>query len=291
VDAEAKTWPGVQELCFLRLIGTIWPTSDKKHAVVTPTRLLMGAYLGLCRVRDLKDMASGLFLCTLFLQFEVLSKRLVPEAVNFVANAVLHMAPHRFRLGGQGDKDARAGGDDVDGTAARLPLPGCFPCPDLGADRCKSLKLNLAKSQGLTIGKPDLVGALLQQRAQDGDDEQIKVDLLGLALELVGRFADMYKGLDGFIELYEPIQAVLEGVEAAKMPAAYQVKKDLTFSLSARLLLFLLIRAWLYGTGTIGICGGHSNPSAQIFAPSPEATAVTRAQADSDSELCSQVRD
>jgi hypothetical protein len=42
----------------------------------------------------------------------------------------------------------------------------------------------------------------------------------------------MYKGLDGFIELYEPIKAVLEGVDAGKMPVAYQVKKDFDFSLA-----------------------------------------------------------
>lgn len=36
-----------------------------------------------CGVRSSQDIASGLFLTTLILQFEELSKRFVPEAVNF----------------------------------------------------------------------------------------------------------------------------------------------------------------------------------------------------------------
>ncbi|KAJ7893444.1 hypothetical protein B0H14DRAFT_891548 [Mycena olivaceomarginata] len=60
------------------------------------------------RVRSLADIASGLFLCTLALQFEVqLSKRLVPEAVNFAVNSVLHLAPY--------------GWADVRGAAGRVP--------------------------------------------------------------------------------------------------------------------------------------------------------------------------
>ncbi len=47
LDPEAKTWPGLQELSLLRVIGQIWPTSDMNHHVVSPARLLIGAYLGL----------------------------------------------------------------------------------------------------------------------------------------------------------------------------------------------------------------------------------------------------
>ena len=39
-----------------------------KHAVVGPARYLMGAYLALPRIRSLADIASGLFVCSLFLE-------------------------------------------------------------------------------------------------------------------------------------------------------------------------------------------------------------------------------
>ena len=66
LSPSSKTFPGVPELILLRVLGGIWSTSDMKHAVVGPARYLMGAYLGLSRVRSLADIASGLFLCTLF---------------------------------------------------------------------------------------------------------------------------------------------------------------------------------------------------------------------------------
>ncbi len=124
-DDTAKTWPGLPELSLLRVIGRVWSTSDMNHHVISPARLLMASYLGLCRVRSLQDIASGLFLCTLFLQYEEFSKRLVPEAVNFLLNSVLHLAPHSFQDEGS--------------------LPGTFPTPDFRSERCLPLALRKAK--------------------------------------------------------------------------------------------------------------------------------------------------
>ncbi len=102
LNPESKTWPGLPELTLLRVIGALWPTSDLNHVVISPARILMGSYLGLCRVRSFADLASGLFLCTLFLQYESLSKRFVPEAINFVINAVLHLVPKGYVQGTRG---------------------------------------------------------------------------------------------------------------------------------------------------------------------------------------------
>jgi nucleolar protein 14 len=68
LDSSSKTFPRHAELALLRVLGAIWSTSDMKHVVVGPARYLMGTYLGLGRVRDLKDVTSGLYLCTLFIQ-------------------------------------------------------------------------------------------------------------------------------------------------------------------------------------------------------------------------------
>ncbi|KAK0444311.1 nucleolar protein 14 [Armillaria borealis] len=187
LNLEAKTWPGLPELSLLRIIGIAWSTSDLNHAVVSPTRVLMGAYLGLARVRSLADIASGLFLCSLFLQFEKLSKRLVPEAVNFVTNAVLHLAPNSY-------EDASA-------------LPGSFPSPDFRSELSGSFTIQ--HSTGSPPGqKVDLLEVLVAGSANEGT----KFGLLSVALDLVARFAEMYKGLEGFVELYEPISTILKHI-------------------------------------------------------------------------------
>jgi nucleolar protein 14 len=196
-NLESRTWPGMGELSILRVIGQLWPTSDLHHAVVSPTRVLMGAYLGLCRIRTLSDIASGLFLCTLWLQYEALSKRLVPEAINFLLNALLSLAPHAFQ-------------------SAEV-LPGSFPSPDFRSEGSSGLTLKRSK-QPLLPQKPNLPELL------KGDStEQTKSDLLALTISLLERFIEMYKGLDGYIELFGPAKQVLEGIERKRLHESIRV--------------------------------------------------------------------
>lgn len=198
-EYDSKTWPGLSELSFLRVVGLIWPTSDLNHHVASPARLLMGSYLGLCRVRSLQDITSGLFLCTLFLQYEQLSKRLVPEAINFLINSLLHLAPNRFE-------------DEAS-------LPGSFPAPDFKSVRCIGLVLG-KKSKKCELQKPDLPKLLGDDMAED----QAKVDLLGLAVDLLGQYADLYKSLEAFVELYEPVSTLLNGIKRDALPATLSTK-------------------------------------------------------------------
>ncbi|CDO73803.1 hypothetical protein BN946_scf185015.g132 [Trametes cinnabarina] len=216
VYPEAKTWPGLPELSLLRVIGQLWPTSDMNHAVISPARLLMGAYLGLCRVRSLQDIASGLFLCSLFMHYEKLSKRLVPEAMNFLVNSVLHLSPHFY-------KDAAS-------------IPGSFPLQDFKTSMTSMLSVDAKKAKELTLGKPDLAQCL------SGEDfsEQQKVDLLGLALELLARYADMYKGVEGFIELYTPIHEILGAVQSSSLPSDLASRVQSLQDTLGRLLKFAL---------------------------------------------------
>lgn len=205
LNPESKTWPGVPELSLLRIIGFTWSTSDLHHTVVSPARLIMGSYLGLCRVRSLRDIASGLFLSTLVLQFEALSKRFVPEATNFLTNVVLHLAPHRY--------------DEVG------DLPGSFPAPDFKSELCRGLTLHGKTRKALITRKPDLNGLM----NADMDDDQAKVDLLSVTFDLLDKYADLYKGIAGFIELFEPILSILEHVEMKKLFEGHKVSSHLSF--------------------------------------------------------------
>ncbi|KAG6902471.1 hypothetical protein C0995_016333 [Termitomyces sp. Mi166 len=215
LDPEAKTWPGLSELTLLRIIGSTWSTSDLNHAVVSPTRVLLGAYLGLGRVRSLSDIASGLFLCTLFLQYEEFSKRLVPEAINFLTNTVLHLAPHHY-------------------YKTVVSLPGSFPSPDFRSDLCRPLVLK-TKAQSKVVPRKANLTALFDLGEPT---EQAKVDLLSLALGLLGKYADMYKSLEGFIELYGPILEILKHVDTAHLAEALQTQMTALSNSLGRLLKF-----------------------------------------------------
>lgn len=79
-NPQSRTLPGAPELVLLRLLGSVWSTSDFSHPVVAPAVLLMGQYLGHGRVRRLRDLASGLMLCSLVAQASLLLQITWPAA-------------------------------------------------------------------------------------------------------------------------------------------------------------------------------------------------------------------
>lgn len=113
----------------------------------------------------------------------------MPEAINFLLNTVLHLAPHEF-------EDAES-------------VPGSFPCPDFKSDLCRRLRISKKASKSLAPEPPNLISLL--SRENDRLD-QAKVDLLSTAFDLLVKFADMYKGLEGFIELFQAVLDVLSGL-------------------------------------------------------------------------------
>jgi nucleolar protein 14 len=214
LELGARTWPGPAELSLLRTIGVIWSSSDMSHPVISPARLLMGAYLGLCRVRSLTDITSGLFLSSTFLQYEELSKRLVPEAINFSINAVLHLAPSSLK-----------------NVAS---IPGSFPSPDFRSDLCTPLAIDVKKSKHLNFRTPNLHQLLTDDHYQ----EQDKLDLLGLAFRLLDRFSEMYKSLDGFIELYQPVLDILAKLDVTRLSEGVRTQASSLQDKLTRLLKF-----------------------------------------------------
>lgn len=212
-NPEAKIWPGTSELVLLRMIGIIWPTSDLNHAVVSPTRILMGAYLGLGRVRSLSDVASGLFLCTLFLQYESLSKRFVPEATDFLVNALLHLAPANYK--------------------SVSPPPESFARSDFRWEACGSLPLRATKPTPKP-GKADFTMLLTLEEPS----EQAKVDLLALTLDLLVKFIELYKGLDGFVELCDPMLEIAQYLDTKIWSKELNLRHSNLVDMLTRLLKF-----------------------------------------------------
>lgn len=197
-DDHAKTWPGIPEFVLLRVLGALWPTSDMRHAVVSPARLLMGSYLGLCKIRSFADAASGLCLCTLFLQYENRSNRLIPEAINFLIDAVRSLSLRR---------------SDTTGPVRSAP----FPLRHNFGPLC--VLNDTATARMISMNRPDLVSVI----SDKGNKVQTNVDLLGLAVDLLAQFAELYKALEGFVELYEPVLQILCDVDSDVLCPVLQV--------------------------------------------------------------------
>lgn len=134
------------------------------------------------------------------MQYEAISKKIIPEALNFLGISILSLAPASL---------------DLD------PVPGSFPLGQILKALSTQLQSKVAKD--MDINKPDLV-ELLQASSMIGEDaEQAKLDLLGLALDLIGRFAEYYEESAAFIELFQPFFEIVFSLSTAKVPASLKV--------------------------------------------------------------------
>jgi nucleolar protein 14 len=77
--------PTPGDLALLTAIGSIYPTSDHFHQVVTPAITLMARWMGLTTPASAKDVATGAYIGTLCLQYQALSKRYIPELIRYTA--------------------------------------------------------------------------------------------------------------------------------------------------------------------------------------------------------------
>nr|OQO28625.1 hypothetical protein B0A51_03342 [Rachicladosporium sp. CCFEE 5018] len=83
-----RTQPTPGDLVILTAIGSIYPTSDHFHQVVTPAITLMARYLGMTNPTVPALHINGAFLVRLCLSYQKLSKRYIPEAVRFTIRAL-----------------------------------------------------------------------------------------------------------------------------------------------------------------------------------------------------------
>ena len=85
------TWLEPGDLTILTAIGTIYPTGDHFHQVVTPAITLIARWLGTTTTPSFQDVLtsrSGAYLVSLILRYQRLSRRYVPEAVRFTSEVL-----------------------------------------------------------------------------------------------------------------------------------------------------------------------------------------------------------
>ncbi|KAF2187769.1 Nop14-like protein [Zopfia rhizophila CBS 207.26] len=90
LQASSEPTPG--NLTILTAIGSIYPTSDHFHQVVTPAITLMARWLGLTTPNSVKHVAIGAYIGALCIHYQRLSKRYIPELVRYTLLAL--KSPH-----------------------------------------------------------------------------------------------------------------------------------------------------------------------------------------------------
>jgi nucleolar protein 14 len=167
------------DLALLTAIGTIFPTSDHFHQVVTPATLTMGRYLGLKIPQKLSDYAVGAYICTLCLQYQRKSKRYIPEVMNFIENTLCVLAPAKL-----------------------AKLPGNFPYHEPKAP----LRIEEAVESTRIFAFSDC----FSQELSAEQEAELKEVLLEMNLKLLEVAADTWSGKAAFFEVFEPALRILQ---------------------------------------------------------------------------------
>lgn len=115
-EGEFSAWPSTGMLLLMRALPHIFPSTDRRHVVVTPALLLLGQILAQTPVKTRCDVTKGLFCAALMMEYTKGAKRFPPEATAFVASAL------------------RVYADDVESVLGTSPLPSlsnATNCPQL----------------------------------------------------------------------------------------------------------------------------------------------------------------
>lgn len=180
MEQERPLSLNIGDLYILTAIGSIFPTSDHFHQVVTPAMLSIGRFLGQKIPDSLADYATGTYLCTLAVQYQKLAKRYVPEVMNFSLNTICALAPVQAR--------SKLGDFPV-----HQPAPA-MRTKDATEVTIRKLKTADCQNSGENVA----------------DAKSLKVALLSANLSLLIAAAETWTGKPAFYETFEPAIKVLK---------------------------------------------------------------------------------
>ncbi|KAL4888706.1 nucleolar protein 14 [Aspergillus ambiguus] len=166
------------DLVILTGVAAIFPTSDHFHAVATPAHLSIARYLGQGALNNLADFATGTYAASLFLQYQTMSKRYMPEFMNYVLNALCNLAP-----------------------AEPEESLGFFPT------RTPQDPVRFQPSKKISPRKLrfwDVAGSESNAQA-----EELKLSLITTLADLLGTSSDLWADKSAFTEIFEPARKVL----------------------------------------------------------------------------------
>lgn len=180
---DRSTAPTPGDLILLTAIASIFPTSDHFHQVVTPATLCITRYLSQKIPQSLSDLATGTFQASLCLQYQGVSKRYIPELVNYAVNTLLTLAPTK--------------GKHIIGL---VPYHAPTSSLRIVGQRKQS------ESANRQLRFSDIIPA---NNPSNSDNEELKQALINTHLKLVTTMAELWADKPAFCEAFDPVAKVL----------------------------------------------------------------------------------
>lgn len=198
---DRPTAPTTGDLVLLTAIASIFPTSDHFHQVVTPATLCMTRYLSQKIPQSLKDLATGTYLGSLCLQYQRISKRYIPELINYTLSALLTLAPVR--------ENHITGAFPYRGPTSSLRVKG------------------QPKNNEIAVRQLNFSDIFHKDDASTSDHEKLKIALINAHFNIVKKMADLWADKPAFCEVFDPISSVLKHLTnkscSSKLPTTINV--------------------------------------------------------------------
>ncbi|KAF3927367.1 hypothetical protein ABW21_db0204158 [Orbilia brochopaga] len=177
------------DLMILTALGLIYPTSDHFHIVVTPAMLVISRWLSANPPKDIETIAQGCYMATLCLQYQRLSKRVIPEAINYIYQGLVVLSPSPFS-----------------------EIPGSFPVH--GIENLSKLQISTSPEGTYELGKLKFKEVLYKDAISN--PAAVKITLAYTFIKQLVAFAKLYSSKTAFLELLGPATAILSHFTSAK---------------------------------------------------------------------------
>lgn len=188
--------PNLGDLIIYTAIGTVFPPSDHFHQVVTPAQLEIARFLGQKMPKQLSDLAKGVYLSILILQYQQVSKRYMPELINFNLNTLLALAPQSMK---------------------NVPFPVHELPGGLRVNNCQSVE----------VRRLNCYDCVESERSAK-DQNTFKIAIIDSTIKVLEAAATLWAGKASFLETFEPFKQLLEHLASkpcrSHFPKALQVR-------------------------------------------------------------------
>jgi nucleolar protein 14 len=174
--------PKLDTIIFFKLLGDIFPTSDFRHPIVTPTYIFLHHILSQSHFQSRVDIASGLFLCTLLYDNQQISKRFLPSAMTFL-NEIITIGISKSKIT----------------TLKNISKP---------FKRFLGL-LSLTES---TENMPEMIKLNAEDFVDEPIDDDFKMRAIQIASNLMRDFIALYKEMNGIKYLIHPFEKILKRI-------------------------------------------------------------------------------
>ncbi|CAE5963507.1 unnamed protein product [Arabidopsis arenosa] len=202
-NPEDGCWPSLKTLFLLRLWSMIFPCSDFRHAVMTPSILLMCEYLMRCPISSGRDIAIGSFLCSIVLLVAKQSKKFCPEAILFI----------RTLLMAASDKKSPSSAESE--FYHFMELKSLTPLLCIQDNVKEVMPLNFLKIMNEPADSPYF------------SSDDFRASILSSVVDTLGGFVEINGGLSSFPEIFMPISTLLHQIgNQEKIPQTLKEKLE-----------------------------------------------------------------